>query len=38
MYARVPHICSTCGSKERASDYLKLELQMLGSLHMDAGN
>lgn len=38
-YACLPHICNTCGSeKRRASDPRKLELQMLGSLHVDAGN
>jgi hypothetical protein len=33
-----PHVCSTCGDQKRGSDLLELELQMVVSCHVVAGN
>lgn len=38
LYISVPCACNSYSSQERASDPLELELQMLVSCYMGAGN
>jgi hypothetical protein len=38
MYGCAPHACSAHGGQKRTTDPLKLNLQMVVSHHVDAGN
>lgn len=38
MYMCVPHVCLVPVSQKRTLDLLELELKMVVSHHMDAGN